>query len=1376
MSHSNVSYQPIPDSAGPLLPISNDMHTDPSSLTSHSNNPKNGITGGNAGIPPKIINPTKQVFAQQTHHKLPIHQIPGATNVAAKMNMASTVAGGATGGIGAIGVTGSARPTGATTAHNLPTGANAGVAGGPGNAGMNLRGKVKQPMRTTKTSQKLTLFPEEKDVPVLEDEYAFDDTTYNQIGQLSSGIQKLPRVIAYCTASAYRMDDLFNYLQSRKIANNAAPKLLDECIYTPYSYNVTSKPPTTGDHLGLDEATTYESRHQAQQQLKESTPEVFYFDYGVVVIWGMSEKEESRLLQELSSFEEEKLGDEDVETEEFSYHYNSQYQPRIYNDVITLKSAGNYMVKLTISHAIAQSVKMTLFEGLIENTINATKHIPQTMAETGKVPLSRTAITKKMGQLFIMRINVNLVSNILDTPEIFWSEPSFQPLYSAIRGYLEIGQRVELLNQRTAVISDLLDMLKEHLTSSHGEQLEWIVIILIFLEIVIGLITIAAAGLAEKYKEKAQARKRGAGTHQPKFRGFSLTKSVLETASANTTTVTGNELSTTTIAKTAVSASTTTVAQKVTKTTRAVETTRTEAETEVQTQSIKTQPNRAISSIKPAAATANGTGLNEKYQERFKTRSRGAGTHQPDFRGFSLKSTKGSEQSKGPEQSGRRRSARHTVIGVLATSEQEQAPQEDEETPIPTSTASNSRSGTTPRSKSAPNTQDEPLSKSRDSLAKERKTPSIRKIAAKDNAPAGSSSASDSQRSKTDIGFPVLHRVLTKKSKKNRTTESVHDRTSERSADSIPQTPNPNSRASRSASRQSGVSPGFKITWGKNTTILTSESGGRSKGDSSKAKDTTSTSRPVAEDTYDDLAAGRDDEYQMPSPVHDTADHELILDSQDLASNRDTNQKKRKSSAMPTSDTTVISGNRNATLGKRRRIIQEEVDENQDPLPVHEKRATNQAKVTDSDKKKKSRTSEAQSKSKGLVDIGQDTISKSSNDAHRSKAGKSAKAMARKEGAKPLRQATLAQLVPKPTEKEHDKKTSASASRRSDPIIDTDESDSDFMANKSRSSAINTSTGLGDRKMKKKSASKGSKGPSDRAVQTYKQLQIHCLKMWGPSTFISRPETAGKRIKGKQASVKGKESADEDATASRKLVQGVLQIDDAPLSEMDVIAEAVRDVVDNFIDTIEDQAMVKEMLTLRSDLETVLIEQVGVNCLAHDYVQVDMLDDHSLLRASVKKAAAVKKELRAQLLETQRRRQRTREELKRVRASFEREERARRRLEETHKFLTDLEALRDEVSRSDDEDDDGQTVSSEDENVKTGLQSLIATVGSRCGGAGSTANNETQPGMLGALVEFNQLLETVEKSVRSMPLITPSQKVTTPRRRDSEEDSDDSDI
>lgn len=130
--------------------------------------------------------------------------------------------------------------------------------------------------------------------------------------------------------------------------------------------------------------------------------------------------------------------------------------------------------------------------------------------------------------------------------------------------------------------------------------------------------------------------------------------------------------------------------------------------------------------------------------------------------------------------------------------------------------------------------------------------------------------------------------------------------------------------------------------------------------------------------------------------------------------------------------------------------------------------------------------------------------------------------------------------------------------------------------------------------------------------------------------------------------------------------------------------------------------MAKELLTLRAELESVLIEQV------------DMLDDHSVLRASVKKAAALKKELRSRLLETQRQRQRTRQELKRVRSSFEREERSRRRLEETHKFLTDLEVLRDEVVGSDPEDDADDEAGDDPEDVKvSGEPDLIFVLSSQ---------------------------------------------------------------
>ena len=114
------------------------------------------------------------------------------------------------------------------------------------------------------------------------------------------------------------------------------------------------------------------------------------------------------------------------------------------------------MTKLTISHALAQSVKLAFFEGVVEQTIVKTKDIPFNLANNGTISMSRKSITKQIGELFVMRINVNLVSNVLDTPEIFWAEPTLCPLYKAVRTYLEISQRVDVLNQRCSVLNDLI--------------------------------------------------------------------------------------------------------------------------------------------------------------------------------------------------------------------------------------------------------------------------------------------------------------------------------------------------------------------------------------------------------------------------------------------------------------------------------------------------------------------------------------------------------------------------------------------------------------------------------------------------------------------------------------------------------------------------------------------------------------------------------------------------------------------------------------------------------------------------------------------------------------------------------------------------------
>nr|ODN85401.1 cytoplasmic protein [Cryptococcus depauperatus CBS 7841]ODN89855.1 cytoplasmic protein [Cryptococcus depauperatus CBS 7855] len=365
---------------------------------------------------------------------------------------------------------------------------------------------------------------------------------------------KLPRVTAYCTAASYNLQAMQAYFSAKAAYHRCHPRIFDtECLHTPYlppptpftpahrnsprikasqmshvpeadllnlgdghqrpaspsRINSTSsevkrrpgfskrpgsgrshQPPKQSEDVGVNGAgIDADSEREDDEDFEDEwIPDVFLFEYGCVVIWGMTEKEEKRFLGSLKKFEIERLSAEDVEMEDLNFYY-ADYS-RIYNDVITLRKGSSYMTKLSLSHALSQSVKISLFEELISATIEQTKDMPKSLSETGKIGLPRSEIMKQIGNLFILRININLVGSILDSPEFFWSFPDLEPLYNAARSYLEIGQRVELLNARVDVLQDMLKLLKESVNSSHGERLEAIVIFLIAIEIVLGIVTI----------------------------------------------------------------------------------------------------------------------------------------------------------------------------------------------------------------------------------------------------------------------------------------------------------------------------------------------------------------------------------------------------------------------------------------------------------------------------------------------------------------------------------------------------------------------------------------------------------------------------------------------------------------------------------------------------------------------------------------------------------------------------------------------------------------------------------------------------------------------------------------------------------------------
>lgn len=208
----------------------------------------------------------------------------------------------------------------------------------------------------------------------------------------------------------------------------------------------------------------------------------FYFSYGCVVTWGLSEREERERLLMLAQhgFMIEPLSEEEVD--DFGYTHLEGAKASIAKDVITLTSY-QILEKLAISFGLAQSVKLGVFERTVEQTIQETRSIPERMARDGKIRLRRAAITKRIGQLFVDRASINLHSDILDHPEFFWENDEWLSLYVRASKYLEIDRRTEVLNKRLDIIKELFDMLASEMNQNHSNKLEWIIIILILIEV-----------------------------------------------------------------------------------------------------------------------------------------------------------------------------------------------------------------------------------------------------------------------------------------------------------------------------------------------------------------------------------------------------------------------------------------------------------------------------------------------------------------------------------------------------------------------------------------------------------------------------------------------------------------------------------------------------------------------------------------------------------------------------------------------------------------------------------------------------------------------------------------------------------------------------
>ncbi|XP_063185380.1 required for meiotic nuclear division protein 1 homolog isoform X3 [Chroicocephalus ridibundus] len=239
---------------------------------------------------------------------------------------------------------------------------------------------------------------------------------------LLSDMENLMQCTAFATADEYHLGNLCHDLTSHGYVE------------------ITSLPRDAANVLVIG----------TEKSAKEDDPGmIFFFREGAVVFWNVEEKSMKNIMRVLEQHEIQPYEVALVhwENEEMNYRIG-EGQSKLHKGEILLNSELDsdevVLQKFAFSNALCLSVKLAIWESLLDNFVESIQSIPEILKSRRKVKLSHADVMQKIGELFALRHRINLSSDLLITPDFYWDREKLEELYDKTCQFLNINRRVKL--------------------------------------------------------------------------------------------------------------------------------------------------------------------------------------------------------------------------------------------------------------------------------------------------------------------------------------------------------------------------------------------------------------------------------------------------------------------------------------------------------------------------------------------------------------------------------------------------------------------------------------------------------------------------------------------------------------------------------------------------------------------------------------------------------------------------------------------------------------------------------------------------------------------------------------------------------------------
>ncbi|RPB26118.1 hypothetical protein L211DRAFT_746881, partial [Terfezia boudieri ATCC MYA-4762] len=336
-------------------------------------------------------------------------------------------------------------------------------------------------------------------------------------------------VTAYNTADKYDLPTAIRLLRSQGyIPDPFTTNLLDDVIHLRISLgspSTTTIPPAGPASIGPN----------SPPQPGVEKGDIFIFPSGNIVSWDVPEGQISGLAGGLVGAAQNPVGEGEVEREDLEWVevegakggwvrgeviYVGENTPTNTTTTALQTILPSYqlhippvdpsetlpilLTKLAFSSGLSRSTKLAHLESLLSTYLQSISPIPTHLATPPRFPFlllyllretssrtpytyTRSFILRKTGELLLLRAQLNLYSELTDPlPDLFWDtkhELGLEKAYEEVGRALDVERRIDVANERMGYASDVVGTLRGALSERHGLVLEWMIIVLIAVEV-----------------------------------------------------------------------------------------------------------------------------------------------------------------------------------------------------------------------------------------------------------------------------------------------------------------------------------------------------------------------------------------------------------------------------------------------------------------------------------------------------------------------------------------------------------------------------------------------------------------------------------------------------------------------------------------------------------------------------------------------------------------------------------------------------------------------------------------------------------------------------------------------------------------------------